>query len=183
MNSNPGFLAEEIQKVKEKCQSEGKSFIFIEDDDLPIGNDKEMAHIQFIGNYNGREVVYDAMLYTLQLHYSSVIYEEAEREVMNEYPLYVPIESRDETYQPNEQMDEEVEMMILEVIEELEETDEIKVSEFIQLDEQFEFGIGIEAALYVPTLEDDVIENFIQNFNNGTFKADETMYSFKNEEN
>ena len=61
--------------------------------------------------------------------------------------------------------------------------DEIKVSEFIQLDEQFEFGIGIEAALYVPTLEDDVIENFIQNFNNGTFKADETMYSFKNEEN
>ena len=65
MNSNPGFLAEEIQKVKEKCQAEGKSFIFIEDDDLPIGNDKEMAHIQFIGNYNGREVVYDAMLYTL----------------------------------------------------------------------------------------------------------------------
>ena len=45
-----------------------------------------------------------------------------------------------------------------------------------------DFGIGLEVALYVPALDDTVIEHFISQFNNGTFKADPTLYSFKSEE-
>ncbi len=179
---NPGFSIEEIQQVKDLCTSSGKSFVTIEDKDLPIGNDTEMTHIQFVGHFKGQEVIYDAMLYTLQIHYASVIYEEAEREVCKQYPLYVPLDLRDETYQANEQLDEEVEMMILEVIDELEETDEVKVSEFISIDEDFDFGIGLEVAIYVPALDDDVITSFIKQFNEGTFVPDSTLYSFKSEE-
>ena len=98
---NPGFLAEEIANLKALCAAENKSFIVIDDEDLPMGNDKEMVHIQFVGNYKEKEVVYDAILCTLQLHYSSTIYEEAEREAIEQFPLYVPIENRDETYVAN----------------------------------------------------------------------------------
>jgi len=180
--NNPGFSLTEIQKIKDLCKASGKSFVTIEDEDLPVGNDSEMTHIQFVGHFNDQEVVYDAMLYTLQIHYASVIYEEAEREVIKQYPLYTPLDLRDESYQANEQLDEEVEMMILEVIDELEETDDVKVSEFISIDEDFDFGIGLEVALYVPALDDTVIENFISQFNKGTFKPDQTLYSFKSEE-
>lgn len=180
--TNPGFSSEEIQKLKNLCKDSGKSFVTIDDEDLPVGNDNEMAHIQFVGLFKGQEVIFDAMIYTLQIHYSSVIYEEAEREVCKQYPLYVPLDHRDETYQANEQLDEEVEMMILEIIDALEENDEVKVSEFLTIDEDFEFGIGIEAAIYVPELNEEVIGSFVKQFKEGSFVPDMTLYSFKSEE-
>ena len=179
---NPGYLAEEIANLKALCAAENKSFIVIDDEDLPMGNDKEMVHIQFIGNYKEREVVYDAILCTLQLHYSSTIYEEAEREAIEQFPLYVPIENRDETYVANEALDDEVEMMILEIIDEIEENDDIKVSEYVEIDEDFDFGISLEAALYVAALEEEVIEKFISDFNSNSLKLDSSLYSFKTEE-
>lgn len=179
---NPGFSTEEIQNLKNLCKTSGKSYVTIDDEDLPVGNDNEMTHIQFVGLFKGKEVIFDAMLYTLQIHYASVIYEEAEREVIKQYPLYVPLDLRDETYQANEELDEEVEVMILEIIDALEETDEVKVSEFLTIDEDFDFGIGVEAAIYVPELTEDVISKFVTQFNQGTFVPDLTMYSFKSEE-
>ena len=180
--TNPGFSAEEIQQLKDQCTQAKKSFIVIEDDDLPTGNEKEMVHIQFVGYFNKQEVIYDAILCTLQLHYASAVYEAAEQEAIHHFPLYVPIENRDETYVENESLDEEVEVMILEIIDELEENDEIKVSEYIEIDENFDFGIGLEAALYVPSLEDEVIEKFIADFNGGTLSLDPSRFSFRSED-
>jgi hypothetical protein len=180
--TNPGFSTEEIQNLKSLCAQEKRSFVFMDDENLPIGNDKEMVHIQFVGQFNKEEVIYDAILCTLQLHYASAIYEAAEQEAIHHFPLYVPIENRDETYVENETLDEEVEVMILEIIDELEENDEIKVNEYIEIDEDFEFGIGLEAALYVPSLEDDVIAKFISDFNAGTLSLDPSRFSFRSED-
>jgi hypothetical protein len=179
---NPGFLKEEIQNLNDQCKQANKSFVVIEDDDLPTGNEKEMVHIQFVGTFNKQEVIYDAILCTLQLHYASAIYEAAEHEAIHHFPLYVPIENRDETYVENESLDEEVEVMILEIIDELEENDEIKVNEYIEIDEDFDFGIGLEAALYVPSLEDEIIEKFISDFNGGTLSLDPSRFSFRSED-
>lgn len=180
--NNPGFSKEEIENLKTLCKQANQSFIYIEDEDLPVSNESEMAHIQFIGKYEGQEVIYDAILFTLQLHYSSLIYEEAERQAIAQFPLYVPLEKRDETYEENEAIDEEVEMMVLEIIEALEEEDAIKVSEYLDIDHDFEFGIGLEAALYVPKLEIEIIEKFIKDFNENQLKLDNTLYSFKSNE-
>ncbi|CAM4369802.1 hypothetical protein EWU23_02060 [Cytophagaceae bacterium 50C-KIRBA] len=180
--SNPGFSPEEIKRLKELCATEQRTFILIEDEDLPVSNDREMVHIQFVGHFEQKEVVYDAILCTLQLHYSSLLYEAAEREAIQHFPLYVPIENRDETYQANDSLDEEVEMMVLEIIEEMEENDEIKVSEYVEVDKDFDFGIGLEAALYVPALTDEVIEQFIHDFNADAIQLDTSLYSFKSEE-
>jgi hypothetical protein len=181
-NSNPGFSPDEIQQLKDLCLAENQSFIHIEDDEFPISEDKEMVHIQFVGRFNNQEVIYDAILSTLQLHYSSQVYEAAEKEAMEQFPLYVPLENRDSNYKSNPHLEEEVEEIILEIIEELEENDEVKVAEFIELDENFEFGIGLEAALLVPALEDEVISNFISDFNSGKLSLDPSLYSFNSEE-
>ena len=181
-NTNPGFDPAEIAALKKQCEAENRSFVYILDEELPSGNEREMVHIQFVGNYKEKEVVYDAILCTLQLHYSSTIYEEAEREAIEQFPLYVPIENRDETYVANEALDDEVEMMILEIIDEIEENDDIKVSEYVELDEDFDFGISLEAALYVAALEEEVIEKFISDFNSNSLKLDSSLYSFKTEE-
>lgn len=180
--NNPGFAPEEIAQLRALCLQENKSFITIDDEDLPMGNDKEMAHVQFVGTFKNQEVIYDAIICTLQLNYSSTIYEEAEREAIIQFPLYVPIENRDETYVANESLDEEVEMMILEIIDEIEESDDIKVSEYIEIDENFDFGISIEVALYVEAIDDEVIEKFISDFNGNTLALDPSLYSFKSEE-
>ncbi len=179
---NPGFTKEEIHKLKNLCKQANQSFIYIDDEDLPVSNENEMVHIQFIGQYKGQEVIFDAILFTLQLHYSSLIYEEAERKAIKHFPLYVPLEKRDDTYQENEEVDEEVEMMVLEIIEELEEEDSLKVSEYLEIDPEFDFGIGLEAALYVPKLEIAIIEKFIQDFNLNQLQLDTTLYSFKSNE-
>ena len=105
-----------------------------------------------------------------------------EREAIEQFPLYVPIENRDETYVANEALDDEVEMMILEIIDEIEENDDIKVSEYVEIDEDFDFGISLEAALYVAALEEEVIEKFISDFNSNSLKLDSSLYSFKTEE-
>jgi hypothetical protein len=82
----------------------------------------------------------------------------------------------------DEALDDEVEMMILEIIDEIEENDDIKVSEYVELDEDFDFGISLEAALYVAALEEEVIEKFISDFNSNSLKLDSSLYSFKTEE-
>lgn len=55
----------------------------------------------------------------------------------------------------------------------------LKVAEFVEIDYDFEFGIGIDAALNVDEITVEVIEKFISDFNNGTLKLDKTLYSFK----
>jgi hypothetical protein len=181
-NLNPGFSPEEIQQLKDLCVSENRSFTYVEDEDFPEMDLKEMVHVQFVGQFNQQEVIYDAIISTLQLHYSSQLYEAAEKEVMEQFPKYVPLENRDENYQSDPELDEEVEMIILEIIEELEENEEIKVAEFIELDENFEFGISLEAALMVPSLEEDIIHTFINDFNSGKLSLDPSLYSFNSED-
>jgi hypothetical protein len=175
---NPGFSKEEIQKIKDLCLEENRSFIHFEDEDLPTSNDKEMVHIQFLGRYNDQEVIYDAIICTLQLHYSSQLYEAAEKEAIEQFPQYVPIENRGDDFEADQELDEEVELMVLEIMEELEENEEIKVAEYIEIDENFEFGIGLEAALLVPALEDEIISKFISDFNEGNLSLDPSLYTF-----
>jgi hypothetical protein len=181
-NLNPGFSPEEIQQLKDLCVAENRSFIYVEDEDFPEMDLKEMVHVQFVGQFKQQEVIYDAIISTLQLHYSSQLYEAAEKEVMEQFPKYVPLENRDDNYQSDPELDEEVEMIILEIIEELEENEEIKVAEFIELDENFEFGISLEAALMVPSLEEDIIHTFIHDFNSGKLSLDPSLYSFNSED-
>ena len=179
---NAGYDPAEIAQLKQECENEDSIFVYFEDEeDFGHSND-EYAHFQFVGDYKGQEVIYDAVIYTLRLHHSSLVYEAAEKKAMKSFPLYVPMENRDENYKANDALDEEVELMITELIEEIEENEEIKVQENVEVDEDFEYGVGLDVCLNVEEIDDEVVENFINDFLAGTLKLDKTLYSFSGEE-
>jgi hypothetical protein len=177
---NEGFSVEEINKLRQECKELGQNFAFVEDEDELIGD--EYVHFQFVGMYEGKDVIYDAVMTTLRLHYSSTVYETALSKATKIYPLYVPHENRDETYKADEELDEEVELLIMELIEEIEENDEVKVTEHVQLIKDFEYGVGMDISLNRGEINEQIISKFVDDFNKGALSLDSTLYSFKEED-
>jgi hypothetical protein len=184
---NLGYDPNEIENLKKECQAAGYSFAYLDEsyevneemsDILPV----EFAEFQFVGTYEGSEVIYDVTMCTLRLHSDGLIYELAEKQAIKSFPLYIPPHQRDESYKENEEMDEEVELVIMELMEEIEESEEVKVMEFVKMDTEVEYGIVLDAAINVEEITADIIEKFIQDFKNNTLKLDETLYSFKSDD-
>ncbi len=179
---NEGYAPEEIEGLREECRETGRSFIYVEDEDLDVLESGECAHIQFVGKDFGDDVIFDGLIYTLRLHHSSTVYETAVEQIRKSHPEYVPPEDRQPGYSIDAAKDEEIEELLTELIEELEETEAVKVQEHVELEHDFEYGIGIDVCLNVEDINDEVIENFISKFNSGTLKLDTTLYSFTNDE-
>jgi hypothetical protein len=179
---NPGFDPKEIALLKEECAAESSSFVYFEDEEDMDHPTDEYAHFQFVGEHEGQEVIYDAVIYTLRLHHSSTIYEAAEQKALKMFPDYVPFDQRTGKHKPNVELDEQVEQIIQEFIEEMEETEEVKVAENLDIDYEFEYGIGLDVCLNVDEIDDEVVEKFIEDFKAGSLKLDPTLYSFSAEE-
>jgi hypothetical protein len=58
-------------------------------------------------------------------------------------------------------------MLLTEFIEEIEENEEITVREHIEVDDQFEYGIGLEVGLNKTEINDKTINDFIIRFQCG----------------
>ncbi len=180
--NNDGFDPQEINALKEECRQEGKSFVYVEDDDLDVLESGECVHIQFPGVYQTQEVIYDALVYTLRLHHSSLVYEMGVEEVQKTFPTYVPPEDRELSYRIAPELEEEAETALTEIIDEIEETETVKVQEHVDVDADFDYGISLDVCLNVEEITDEVIEKFIRDFNANTLSLDTTLYSFMSED-
>lgn len=174
---NEGFDPQEIAELKAECAQEGQNYVIVEDED-GMNDSGEFAHFQFVGIHNGEEVIFDAVMSTLRLNHSSLVFEEAENRMKKSYPNYVEVDKR----KPNYKINEDMELMLEEIIEELEEEEVIQVSEFVEIDEDFEYGIGLDIALNVEEIDEKVITDFVNDFKGGSLKLDPTLYSFTSEE-
>lgn len=179
---NEGFDPEEVNALKEECQAAGKSFIYVEDDDLEVLESGECVHIQFPGQYQGQEVIYDALVYTLRLHHSSLVYEMAVEEVQKTYPDYIPPEERESGYKIAPDREEEAETALTEIIGEIEDTESVKVQEHIETDTDSDYGVALDVCLNAEDITDEVIDNFIQQFKANSLSLDTTLYSFTSED-
>ncbi len=178
---NLGYDPKEIKNLKEECRKAGQSYVVNEDE--PQG--EEFAHVYFVGKYEGREVIFDTVIYTLRLHHSSLLYEMAEDKAAEKFPNYVrwePEEDENGKLIVPDDVDEEIELFKAETIAELEDSEAVKVKEHVETDTDFEYGISLDVCLNVEEITDEVIEKFVQDFNNGTLKLDDTLYSFTNDE-
>ena len=178
---NEGYDPNEINALKDECRQEDRSFVYVDDDDLDVLEEGECSHVQFPGQYQGTEVIFDALIYTLRLHHSSLVYESALEQVQKTYPEYVPPEDREISYKLDSQLEEEAETALTEIIEEIEETETIKVQEHVEVDMQSDYGIALDVALNVEEITEDVIEDFINHFKSNTLALDNTLYSFTSE--
>ncbi len=179
-NQNQGFLPETIDALKKELSMSKKTFKIIPDEE----NSDEFANFYFIGMYEGKEVIYDAALYTLRLHHASEIYELAEHEAAKKFPNFKGIkyeEDENGNLKPLTSEEEEIGWFITEIIMDLEEEEAVKVQEFIDIDTNHDYGIGLDAALNVDFIDEAVITKFVKEFNEDTISLDETLYAFQSE--
>jgi len=180
---NPGFDPEEIEVLKQECKAERSSFIHVEDElDEDEEENNEHAHVQFVGFYKEKEVIYDALIYTLRLHHSTLVYDAALERLKKVMPNYVSLDERPDDYVCDDEQDEEAELMLTEFIEEIEENEEITVREHVEIDETFDYGVGLEVGLNKTEINDKTINDFIIRFNAGRIQLDPTLYSFSGSE-
>ena len=177
---NKGFDPVVINDYRARIRSGGRSFSVAGTEE----NSDEYAHFNFIGKYEGRDVVYDAVVYTLRLHHQSELYEVAEHRAVNHFPQYKKIiynEDENGNLQPLDELEEEIGLYMAEVILELEEEDQVKVQEHVEIDPNIDFGIGLDAVLNVEKITPEVIDKFVKDFNEDTLALDKTLYSFQTE--
>jgi hypothetical protein len=169
------------EEIKSKIISSGRSFIQLNEDD----NTDEYVQFNFLGKYNGEEVVYDAIMYTLRFHYESELFEIAEHEAAKHFPQYKKInyqEDENGNMKALDDLEEEIGLFMAEVIMELEEEGQIKVKEHVDIDNHLDSGIGLDIGLHVEKITPKLIEKFIKEFNEDTLQLDNTLYSFQTED-
>ena len=162
---NQGFDPKEIEKFKAKIKASGKSYVVIESED----NSDDYMNFHFVGDFDGKEVVFDVALYTLKIQHASEIYEMAEHEAAKKFPEYQAI-----AYEEDENGD-------IAPLGDLEEEDAVKVQEHVDIDENIDFGVGLDVGLNVDKITPEVIEKFIKDFTNDTLELDPTYFSFQME--
>lgn len=175
---NKGFDPKVILEFQARLKKMGSIFQMDEADD----SNHEFACFSFIGKYKGQPVIYNTELYTLRLQHETELFEIAEHRASQHFPNYKKI-----TYQEDEggnlvaltNQEEEIGLFMAEVIMELEEEDQVRVKEHIEIDPEIEFGVGLEVGLHLEEITPQAIESFITRFNQQTLVLDDTLYSFQ----
>ncbi len=178
---NEGFNPLNIEALKKELKTTGQMFKIVPSEE----NSDEFVNFYFIGMHEGKEVIYDAALYTLRLHHSSEVYELAEHEAAKKFPNFKTIhyeEDDDSNLKPLSSEEEEIGWFITEIIMEIEEEESVKVQEFVDVDTNHDYGIGLDAALNVEFIDENVISKFVKDFNDDSLVLDDTLYSFESEE-
>lgn len=175
-SSNPSLQKQ--QDLLAKVKSSGQSFIYDAEDEQTA----EYAHFYFMGVDEGKEVLFDAVLYTLRMQHESELFEIAEQKAAQHFPRYKKIqyeEDEDGNLKSLDDLEEEIGLYMAEVMMELEEEGEVKVKEHVDLDLQHDCGIGLDAGLHIDKVTPQIIESFIRDFNADKLVLDPGHYSFQ----
>jgi len=173
---NPAF--DKLQLLIAKVKSSGLPFIYDTEDERT----DEYAHFYFMGVQDGKEAVFDTVLYTLRMQHESELFEIAEQTAAQNFPGYRKIQyAEDEkgNLKAQDELEEEIGLYMAEVMMELEEEGEVKVKEHVDLDLHHECGIGLDVGLHVDKVTPQLIESFIRDFNSDKVVLDPGYYSFQ----
>ena len=175
--ANPFFAPEEIAKFKKLLKNPTDTFVFVGEDE---DRTDEFCMFSFLGKYEGEEVVLNASLYTLKVYYHSEIYEIAENKIIAKFPQHAKwiTDNAGEDEVMPESVEEEINTYLTEVIMDIEEEGSCKVEEHVFLEEE-ENALVVDAGLNHEKITEDVIKEFIHDYNAGTLELDATAYSFE----
>lgn len=163
---NKGLEKSEVERIKSLCKKEGKNFIYNKEEE----RDDNFAHFFFIGMHEGKEVVYNGFLFSLEMEYISSLYDAAQEVLLERMPNLTEEDLEVESVEVIEQIED--------IVAELEEEGEVQVQEFVEMDESVEYGIGVNACFNLLEVTDKDIEKFVVEFNEDRIELDPTAYSF-----
>ncbi len=175
-NSNPAVQRQ--QDLMAKVKSSGQPFIFDSEEEAT----DEYAHFYFLGVHDGKEVLFDTILYTLRMQHESELFEIAEHKAAQHFPRYKKIkyeEDENGNLKTLDDLEEEIGLYMAEVMMELEEEGEVKVKEHVDLDLNHDCGIGLDVGLHIDKVTPKIIESFIRDFNSDKLVLDPGFYSFQ----
>jgi hypothetical protein len=178
---NKESLSPSIQRQQElvaKVKSSGQSFMYDAEDEQTT----EYAHFYFVGVHEGKEVLFDTVLYTLRMQHESELFEIAEQKAAQHFPGYKKIqyeEDEEGNLKALDDLEEEIGLYMAEVMMELEEEGQVKVKEHVDLDPQHDCGIGLDVGLHIDKITPQIIESFIRDFNADKLVLDSGYYSFQ----
>ena len=178
---NQNQNSQKIQEIKNNIKKLKSNFVFVNPED----NSDEYVNFNFIGMYEGKEVVYDAVMYTLRLHHNSELYEMAEHSAAKRFPEFKQIKYEEDENGDLKLLDdneEEIGLFMAETIMELEEEGAVKVKEHVEVDVHLDFGVGLDIGLNVDSISPEVITSFVNSYNDDSLQLDDTMYSFETED-
>jgi len=175
-NTNSSFQKQQDLMINVK--SSGKPFIYDSEDELS----DEYAHFYFLGVHEGKEALFDTVLYTLRMQHESELFEIAEQKAAQHFPRYKKIQYEEDengNLKSLDDLEEEIGLYMAEVMMELEEEGEVKVKEHVDLDLHHECGIGLDVGLHIDKVTPQIIESFIRDFNADKLVLDPGYYSFQ----
>lgn len=178
---NEGFDLQVIEEYRSRMAALGVNYLPDDEDE----NSDEYAHFYFIGKFEGKDVIYDTVIYTLRLQHESELYEIAEHRAAQHFPQYKKIsyaEDENGNLETLDPLEEEIGLYMAEVIMELEEDEAVKVKEHVDLDPHAEFGISLDVGLHREKITPQVIQRFIKDFNDDAIALDETLYTFQTQD-
>lgn len=177
---NKGYDPAEIERLKKKLEMSGKPFQYIDEEEVS----PDMAEFLFIGTHKGRPVVFDCLLGTLRLAYEARLDELAEARARARFPDYrgfdFDVDDSGNAVSTAEE-DEDVEAFKAYAMFEIEEAGGARVAESVEVDEQFEYGVGLEAYLNLAEITEEEITRFIAAYNSGSLTLDPVEYAFESE--
>lgn len=180
---NKGYDPQVIQEYRRRMEASGQRFLVEEDDE---DNNEEYLHFYFVGkDDDGKEVIYDAVMYTLRMQHESEMFEIAEHKAAQHFPDYKKIayeEDENGDLSALDNREEEIGLYMAEIILELEEEDTVKVQEHVDMDKHVDFGIALDIGLHADSITPDVVEKFVDDFNSDNLQLDDTLYSFQTTE-
>ena len=179
--TNKGYDPKEISALQAELEQSGSSFKIVDSED----NGPEYVNFNFVGNYEGRDVIFDAVIYTLRLQHNSEIFEIAEKKASERFPEFSKFnytEDENGDLAELDDLEEEIGLFMAEVMMELEEEAAVKVQEHIEIDTTVDYGIGLDVGLNVDEVNAEVISKFIEGFNADTIELDPGLYSFQHDE-
>ena len=164
---NLGYEKSEITTVKEAIKASGNLFVWNEEEE----QDESYAHFFFVGEHKGKEVVFDAFLYTLEMEYATKSFDVAMKLLMQRYPEFADADFEAEEGEHIEQF----ELILMEV----EEEGLARVKESIDFDEEAGYGVSVNACLNLEEINESAINDFVKKFNAGQLNLDKTEYDFE----
>lgn len=175
------FNEEAVQRQQDlikKIKATGQTFIFDDHDQLT----DDYAHFYFLGTHEGKEALFDTVLYTLRMQHESELFEIAEQQAAQHFPHYRKIQYEEDengNLKTLDDQEEEIGLYMAEVMMNLEEDGEVKVKEHVDLDLHHDCGIGLDVGLHIEKVTPKIIESFIRDFNADKLLLDPGLYSFQ----
>lgn len=145
---NKNLNTPKIEEIKNEIEKSSNNFMMINNED----NSDEYANFYFIGIYERKEVVYDAVMYTLRLHHNSELYEIAEHKAAQRFPEFEKIKYEEDENGDLKLLDdneEEIGLFMAEIMMGLEEEGEVRVREHVDIDIHLDFGVGLNVELNI----------------------------------